>query len=138
MSTSNGQCKCGAVRYSVTAKLNRLVNCHCKRCREMNGTAFSSYVVVKSEDFALSQGEHLLQSFAVTERIKKHFCSNCGTPVYNSNPVRYPGLTMLYLGLLKDANELQPTINIFCESKLDWVDTLSLIESVNAGPPARA
>lgn len=45
---------------------------------------------------------------------------------------------MLYLGLLEDTINLQPTINIFCESKLDWVDALSLIESVDTGPPARA
>jgi hypothetical protein len=135
MNTS-GQCQCGEVSFTVTGELKRLVNCHCNRCREMNGSAFSSYVVIATDNLCITSGQEKLQKFAVSDHINKHFCGNCGTPVYNDNPVTYPGLSMLYLGTLKNTAALMPSINIFCESKLPWVDTLSLIDSVNGGPHA--
>lgn len=40
---------------------------------------------------------------------------------------------MVYLGTLEKAKDVTPTINVWCESKLGWVDTLSSIRSMAQG-----
>ena len=99
----------------------------------MNGSAFSSYVVVKAETLELS-GREFLSSYAVTDRSTKHFCTQCGTPIFNANPHTYPGLSMLYLGALTEGEKLSPGINIFCLSKCSWVDHIAEQQSFQEAP----
>jgi hypothetical protein len=40
---------------------------------------------------------------------------------------------MLYLGSLENSRDIKPSVNIWCESKLKWVDEISSIESVGKG-----
>ena len=119
----NGSCACGKVTYRCADPV-QIVNCHCTLCRSINGVAFSSYVVAMADAVEFS-GQANLSTYVATEASTKHFCSACGTPVYNSNPSGYPGMFMIYLGTVAKAASLVPRINIFCRSKLDWVDTLS-------------
>jgi hypothetical protein len=46
MASIEGQCNCGAVRYTTNGEVQIIVNCHCNMCRSINGAAFSTYVVV--------------------------------------------------------------------------------------------
>lgn len=122
MTEAHGSCMCGQVKYAVLGLIVQIVACHCSLCRRMTGAAFSSYVVVKADQFAITHGQDMLASYAVTERTTRHFCTICGTPIYNSNPHTYRGLAMLYLGTIQKHEDLAPRINIFCESKLQWVN----------------
>ncbi|KJY93415.1 aldehyde-activating protein [Vibrio neptunius] len=119
-----GSCQCKSVQFRVTGDFKRIVNCHCTLCRKMNGAAFSTYVAVLTTDFDLISGN--LVSCDVTENARKHFCGQCGTPIFNSNP-RYAGLNILHLGSLdtESPQELKPEVNIYDESKVSWLDYLS-------------
>ncbi|NPD10084.1 GFA family protein [Vibrio ostreicida] len=119
-----GSCNCKAVQFRVTGDFKRIVNCHCKLCRKMNGAAFSTYVAVLKTDFELVRGD--LISCDVTENARKHFCGKCGTPIFNSNP-KYSGLNILHLGSLdiESSKQLKPDANIYDESKVSWLDSLS-------------
>lgn len=119
----NGSCACGKVTYRCGEPV-QVVNCHCTLCRAINGSAFSSYVVVKTDAVELS-GRDNLSTYMATGKATKHFCSDCGTPIFNANLASYPGVSMFYLGSVRDPAGYVPVINIFCRSKLDWVDTLS-------------
>lgn len=103
----------------------------------MNGSAFSTYAVAPSAEFNIVGGAAALAAFAVTDGAKKHFRCNCGTPIYNTNPAAYPGLAIVYLGSLNNLDQLAPSMNLYCESKLGWVDQLGEMPGVLAGPPAR-
>jgi hypothetical protein len=127
-----GSCACKTITFRAGEPL-QFVNCHCNLCRKINGSAFSSYVVAKADAVDFSGSEEL-QCYTATDCSTKHFCSKCGTPIYNSNPITYPGLVMLYLGTLANAQELKPGINIFCSSKLDWVDGLASQPSYPESP----
>lgn len=119
-----GSCQCKSVQFRVTGDFKRIVNCHCTLCRKMNGAAFSTYIAVLTTDFDLISGN--LVSCDVTENARKHFCGQCGTPIFNSNP-RYAGLNILHLGSLdtESPQELKPEVNIYDESKVSWLDYLS-------------
>ena len=116
-----GSCSCGAVKYQVAGDVKSIVNCHCNLCRKMNGSAFSTYVAVADDDFELQSGD--LKSHQVTEHAQKNFCATCGTPVFNTNP-KYAGLTILHFGSLDDSPDVEPAVNIYCDSELGWLEQL--------------
>jgi len=132
MSQHQGQCHCGAIRYLLKMKPMRVVNCHCNFCRSHTGAPFSTFAAVAQTRFEIEMGEEHLSRYKVGERGIKHFCSQCGTPLFNQNH-KFPGLNMVYLGTLANAHNFTPAINVWCDSKLDWVDGVGTIESKGQG-----
>ena len=125
-----GGCNCGAVRYRVTGTTRSVVNCPCNLCRKMNGSAFSSYVAVADDDFEFLNGD--LRTHRCSEHARKSFCGECGTPIFNSNP-KYAGLKILHLGSLDGPLNKEPQVNIYCDSRLPWLDRLQEIANLNQG-----
>ncbi|MFO6423331.1 GFA family protein [Motilimonas sp. KMU-193] len=113
-----GACHCQSVKYEIHGDIKKIVNCHCQLCRGMNGAAFSTYAVALQSDFKLVAGE--LAHFNVTDNATKHFCPTCGTAIFNRN-AKLAGLNMLYFGTIQAATAMKPDVNVFCESKLDWL-----------------
>lgn len=118
--TMKGSCKCGLIRFTLNPEKHSVVNCHCHDCRKLNGGAFSTYVAVADGHFRLVEGQDKLTRYVVSEKVTKHFCGVCGTPIFNQSTV-YPGLTIVPLGALDDTGDFRPGVNIFCDSKLSWV-----------------
>lgn len=130
MSSIKGSCNCKAVTYQVLGDIKKVVNCHCNLCRKMNGSAFSTYAAVLTSDFTMLSGE--LKSHKVSENATKHFCGECGTPIYNTNP-KLAGLNILHLGSLDLSSELVPDVNIHCESEISWSKSVNSIPSIGQG-----
>ncbi len=128
MNKISGSCNCGAVTYEISDNIKRVVNCHCGMCRKMNGSSFSTYAVVPDTSFRLISGDANLSSHTVSENATKNFCNICGTPIYNLNP-KYQFLKILHLGSLDNAHQYRPDVNIFCDTKLDWLDDIGAITS---------
>lgn len=123
-----GSCNCQKIQYELTGDIKKIINCHCNLCRKMNGSAFSTYAVVLDTDFNLLSGK--ITSVKVTDKSSRSVCDCCATPVYNQNP-DYAGLKMLYLGSLDSCKNLPPEINIYCESRLAWLDTINALPEFN-------
>lgn len=136
MESQKGSCFCGEIKYQINAKILNVVNCHCNFCRTHSGAAFSSYAVVLHKSLEMTEGKEKLSHFELGEG-KKHFCSRCGTPIFNVNK-RYPRVCMLYLGTLENARTIKPMLNVWCESQLPWVASLSSIKSVDQGTEGRS
>jgi hypothetical protein len=126
-----GACSCGSVKYRADADLRRIVNCHCNMCRQMNGSAFSSYAVIPRKFLVLS-GDDNVAEYQVTEAARKHFCRKCGTPLFNTNE-KYPGACMIYLGSLEGSANHWPSLNVFCESMLGWVEDIASVTKIGRG-----
>lgn len=131
MENLKGACGCGGVEYTVNSKILNIVNCHCNMCRNHNGSSFSTYAVAPSKSLEIIIGKELINQYAAGDALK-HFCSNCGTPLFNTNQ-KYPGACMLFSGTLSNVESLVPKINVWCESKLAWVDNLTEIASFSQG-----
>lgn len=125
-----GHCLCKQVHFSASDDIVKVVNCHCNLRRKMNGSAFSTYVVVKEHQFKLLSGE--VKSVQVSESASKHYCQHCGTPVFNKNP-KLPGLTIVYHGAIDSGVNLMPVMNIYCESQLNWVSEIASFKHYDQG-----
>ncbi len=124
----SGVCDCEAIHYKITGPVKLVVNCHCNSCRKRNGAPYSTYCVVSQGDLKIVQGQEKLATYENSQGGKKLFCSNCGSPLYNLNP-RYAGLSLVLYGSLLDNSGLSPSFNVYCESKLPWVESISSIKS---------
>jgi hypothetical protein len=97
----------------------------------MNGSAFSSYAVIPYSALEVS-GASDLGAYSVTPRATKHYCSRCGTPLFNLNS-KYAGACMLYLGAIQRSEEYSPAMNVHCESMLSWLASVTSLEAFQAG-----
>src|SRR5260370_14263454 len=52
----SGGCACGAIRYESKAEPVLMLHCHCRDCQRSSGGPFSSFVIVPTEAFKVSQG----------------------------------------------------------------------------------
>lgn len=123
-----GACDCGAIRYTCTGPVKRGGQLPLSGVPEKNGYGFSTYGVAAQEGLKILQGEEYLAPYEVQESGRKSFCSRCGTPLYTLNKC-YPGVLKIFYGTLSEATGLNPGANIYCESKLAWVDAVSGIKS---------
>lgn len=129
-----GSCKCGQIRYEITPGKLVAANCHCNICKKLTGGAFSSIVLVDDSAFALIDGEDALTHYKVSERASKHFCSRCGSPVFNRH-AGFPGKRLVPLGTLDDPAAVVPALNVFCESMLPWTAAVGNLPTFDREPP---
>ena len=131
MKFKNGSCPCGNIKFKLKEEPKLTVNCHCNNCRSHTGSAFSTYVAFPLSSLELMNGKEYMSEY-ITDKGTKYFCKNCGTPIYNITKSNPDGC-MIYLGVLENISDLTPRRNIWCESKLEWVNNISSIKSLEQG-----
>lgn len=130
-----GGCQCGGIRYEVTGAPQQVLACHCTDCQRQSGSAFGMTMVVKEEDFRLTQGE--VKTFALKSDAGRAklgaFCPGCGTRIYHK-PEWRKGMVSLKPGTLDDTTMLTPDIHIWTESKQPWVTISDDVEAHKKNP----
>jgi hypothetical protein len=132
MSELTGSCHCKSVRYTVKSPFRMALNCHCNTCKKMTGAAFEAIALIEESELEFSRGKELLTTYQVSQLARKHFCSRCGTPIYNLH-VKVPGQAIIHIGSLDDPAAVTPSVNIFCESMLPWVKSLADLKNFDQG-----
>ena len=117
-----GSCLCGGLRYEIQGEIGDIVQCHCRKCRKANGTAFATNAPIQKADFKIVQGERLLKKFQSTATTQRCFCADCGSPII-SIKAETPDVYRLRIGTLDTALTQTPTQHIFVASKAEW-DTI--------------
>jgi hypothetical protein len=72
-----GSCLCGAIGLEVEGELPPPDACHCSQCRRQSGHYWAS-TDVEREALRVEGAEHLTW-FASSERVRRGFCSTCGS-----------------------------------------------------------
>lgn len=130
---TTGSCLCHSVQYVIKEDINAVTNCHCNTCKKITGAAFETIAVVSDKNLEITEGINLITTYQITKNAQKHFCSICGTPIYNINN-KYPGRCMVLIGSLDDPSSAVPTMNIFCESMFPWVKDICALKNFEQFP----
>lgn len=122
MTTREGGCQCGAVRYRLTEEPVMLAICHCKDCQRQSGSAFGMSLVVPKSGFSLLSGtlktfERLADS---GRKLSCSFCPECGTRIHHE-PRYAEGILNIKAGTLDDTSWLEPRVSVWMRSKQPWV-----------------
>jgi len=131
-----GSCLCGELEVEITGPISSIIHCHCSLCRKSSGTAFATNGFVQSTDFTVVKGAEQLSHFAFKPGRLRHFCRNCGSPVYSSNaddPTRF----RIRLGILNSDIIERPLSHNFYSSKANWEDLDADLPRYNRFEPGR-
>ncbi len=123
MGQHTGGCLCGDIRYEFSGEPLMAGICHCKNCQRQAGSAFSTLYGVPKAAFQLT-GEPKLYEDSDTESgntVERHFCGNCGSPIYSAIPSQ-PDVLFLKTGTLDSTDGFAPGFHVWCDSKQGWVD----------------
>ena len=121
----SGGCQCGAVRFRVS-KLGRASICHCRMCQK----AYGAYVgaLVTAHDLEWTRGEP--SWFASSNRAKRGFCANCGTPVsYKPDDADYE----VSCAAFDDPAVVAPVLQVNPEGKQPFFDALHALPTRQNG-----
>lgn len=84
--TRTGGCQCGAARYEIRGPELDLYACHCTECRKQSASAFGISMIVRADDFSLTQGAPRCWSRPTDSgrTLDCWFCPSCGTRLWHS------------------------------------------------------
>ena len=113
-----GSCLCGAITFEVEGELHPPDACHCRQCRKQSGHFFVSTDVPRA---ALTiHGADRLNWFASSERVRRGFCSICGSTLF-WDPIRKDTIGIA-MGAFDTPTMTHIAIHIFVAEKGDYYD----------------
>lgn len=129
-----GSCLCGTVRYEVRGAPRSMYYCHCGMCRKATGSSFATNMLVRAEDFVIVAGRDAIKPYRSSPHEIRHFCSQCGSPVYNEAEHRH-GVLSIRCGLLEGDPGIRPAHHIYVASKSPWLRICDGLPEYPEGPP---
>lgn len=134
MKHSEGQCRCGAIRFRVAGVPLVTMACHCTGCQRMTASAYSLSSLYPVEAFELTAGEPVLGGLrGATEHL---FCPSCMSWLF-TRPEGLKGFINVRSSLLDDANAHAPFVETFTSEKLAFAAT-GATHSFATFPPSEA
>ncbi len=106
MSSAQGGCLCGELRYQVESPPSRVTICHCRFCQRATGGAYLVEPIFDKQEFLSIHGDakiYVHRSEGSGQQVHVHFCDNCGTKLYLTFD-RWPEIVGVYGGTFDDPN----------------------------------
>lgn len=113
-----GRCQCGAVRYEATGDPAYSAICHCADCRASAGAPMVGWALFPEHQVTIIGQPMRYQS---SENATRHFCGVCGTGLFYTNPVAFPGAIDIQTGTLDDVDALPPQAQIQMAEAMPWM-----------------
>ena len=116
-----GGCLCGNIRFSCGGAPAPAAYCHCEDCRRCTGSAFNVSLPVEAAHFEIISGQ--TKAFTKTadsgHQLTRHFCADCGSPIYTSSP-RHPDRIYVKAGTLDNPALVKPAFQSWTQSAVSW------------------
>ena len=116
----DGGCRCGKVRFRISAPPLLTMACHCTGCQRMTGSAFSLGAAIPSEGFVVTEGEPVIGGLHGPTR--HYFCSYCMSWLF-TRPEGLDWLVNVRATMLDDVAWFTPFIETCTSEKLPWAAT---------------
>ena len=124
----SGQCYCGETRITAKCGPQAVALCHCVDCRRITSAPVAAFAAFAEAEISFAPDEG--QDVVVSPGVRRTFCRTCGTTLTG----RYdylPGTVYVGVGLLDQADELEPELHSHDGQRLKWLhidDTLPRFE----------
>ena len=130
----SGGCHCGAVRYEMTAEVAHHALCHCGDCRKASGAPAVAWAMAATDQVTIT-GEPL--TYASSEHGRRLFCGACGTSLFYTNDVVFPGMIDVQSATLDDPEAIPLQAQIQTAERIGWMTHLGDLPAFERypGPP---
>jgi len=120
MSTLNGGCLCGSVRYTVATPPKSVSLCHCRSCRKQSGSNRSLNWLVPDDALVITGELSTYRDVGDSGKpVLRQFCGRCGSPIRTLAEV-LPGLAVLKAGTLDETPSVTPNYALYTVRAADW------------------
>lgn len=102
MTTYEGGCYCGEVRYRAEGEPMMKAECFCRECQYITGGGSVLVMGMPAQGFAITQGA--TKGFTrsdIPNAVTREFCPNCGTHLL-TRTARFPHGVIVKVGSLDD------------------------------------
>ena len=132
---TTGRCLCGHIAYAYDGPIGPASYCHCSDCRRCTGSAFNIGVRFRLADFRITRGNPKgFTKYGDSGReLTRHFCPNCGTPLFSSAP-RHPDSIYVKAGTLDDVGVVAPAHQNWLQSAVPWSQIAPDLQGFDQGP----
>ena len=130
MSTLEGGCLCGKVRFKAHKPPVRTFACHCTFCQRVTGSAFYAESIFETDSIEFTAGklsEYAHVSDTSRKKVVVEFCSNCGTTVGLSFE-RWPTMRAISRGCYDNPNTVEISSHIWTRSAQTGVVLPALVD----------
>ena len=118
--TLEGGCRCGQVRFRVSAPPILTMACHCTGCQKMTASAFSLSAAIPSQGFEVIAGDPVVGG--LHGATKHYFCPHCMSWMFT----RAEGLDWsvnIRTTLLDTPRWDVPFVETYTSEKVSWATT---------------
>lgn len=115
-----GGCRCGQVRFAITAPPMLTMACHCTGCQKMSASAFSLSIAIPAAGFAVTAGEPVIGGLHNPD-LRHNFCPHCMSWMF-TEPKGAPFVNVRAT-MLDDTTGFAPFIETYTCEKLPWATT---------------
>jgi hypothetical protein len=117
MTSHEGGCLCGEVRFRVSVPPLDSGYCHCRMCQKNSGAPVVAWVLFPSAGFSWTAGSPA--SYQSSARATRQFCTRCGSyMVFRSDD--FPTEVSVNTASLDNPGAYAPSMHIFVESRIAW------------------
>jgi len=78
-------------------------------------------MLVRDDDFVVTSGRSLIKAFQSSPGEYRHFCAECGSPIYGKAEAR-KGKVSVRCGTLQDDPIVRPIAHMYTASKAPWIE----------------
>jgi hypothetical protein len=105
--------------------------CHCSDCRRHAGAPMVAWGLVNKDQLKV-EGE--TKEYASSANGRRHFCPNCGTALFYTNDVVFPGQVDVQIATLDHPDEISPDIQIQTAERIGWMQGIERMPSFERYP----
>lgn len=111
-----GQCMCGAVKLSATAKKPSVAACHCDMCRRWSAGPF---MAVNCQTVAF-EGQENIGRIRSSDWAERGFCRKCGSNLFYH--LIESSDYQIAAGLFDDQSKLRMSLQVFTDRKPEFYE----------------
>ena len=135
MTSIEGGCLCGAVRYHVTAQPITTRVCWCRLCQKIGAGSATVNVFFPTETMVVTGETVNYESIADSGNlIHRRFCPKCGTHVFTQADAR-PHVIGVRAGSLDDPEVAKPEMTIWTSLAPSWACIDESLPTFPTQPP---
>ncbi len=124
----SGGCFCGAIGYESDLDDSWVGICHCRDCQILSGSAFRMSSMADFGTFRFTKGTpKYFDKRADSGSVRRlAFCGECGTHLCSLPSERdsKPAFVSIRLSTAREFPKLNPTAEIFCDSRVSWLEPM--------------
>ena len=118
---TKGHCRCGQVKFEVSAKPMITMACHCTGCQKMTSSAFSLSSLFQRAAFSITSGTPVIGGLHDSST-QHFFCGHCMSWLF-THLEGLDDFVNVRSTMLDDSRIYKPFIETYTDEKLKWAST---------------